>query len=152
MPLKKHEHWQTRAFHNFLLENADKPFAWGTHDCALFAANAILANTGVDIADDFRGKYITQLGAFKTIKQVTGGTTVADAAAYCAAKHGLVEHTYPLMAKRGDLVVVENGGNLIAGVIHLNGVHAISVSESGLVRLPIADVTGKSNIVRSWSI
>jgi hypothetical protein len=128
------------------------PFEWGKNDCATFAADAILANTGIDIADDFRGKYTTQLGALKTIREVTGGTSVADAAAYCAAKHGLVEHTYPLMAKRGDLVVIENDGTLIAAVVHLNGFHAISVSETGLVRLPIADQNGKPNVVRAWSV
>jgi hypothetical protein len=152
MPLTKHEHWHTRAFDPFLRERANMPFEWGTNDCATFAADAILANTGIDIADDFRGKYTTQLGALKTIREVTGGTSVADAAAYCAAKHGLVEHTYPLMAKRGDLVVIENDGNLIAGVVHLNGFHAISVSEAGLVRLPIADHNGKPNVVRAWSV
>jgi hypothetical protein len=152
MALKKHDHWHTRAFDTFLRERAEMPFAWGSNDCALFAADAILANTGTDIAADFRGKYTTQLGALRTIQEVTGGTSVADAAAYCAVKHGLTEHIHPLMAQRGDLVVIDNGGNLIAGVIHLNGMHAISVSETGLVRLPIADLNGKPNIVRAWSI
>jgi uncharacterized protein DUF6950 len=82
----------------------------------------------------------------KAIKTVTGGTTVADAAAYCANKYGLVEHQYPLMAKRGDLVVIENGTDLIAGVVHLSGRDVISVSETGLVRLPI------TSIKRSWSV
>jgi hypothetical protein len=152
MPLTKLPHWRTRTFDPFLRERAQMPFAWGSNDCALFAADAILANTGTDVADDFRGKYTTQLGAIRTIQQVTGGTTVADAAAYCATKHGLVEHTHPLMAKRGDLVVIENDGNLIAAVVHLNGYHAVSVSETGLVRLPIADHNGKPNVVRAWSI
>lgn len=146
MALKKHEHWHTRAFHNFLLEMADKPFAWGTNDCALFAANAIQSFTDVDIAADFRGKYTTELGAMKAIVQIGGGETVADAAAYCANKHGLVEHKYPLMAKRGDLVVVDNGGTLIAGVVHLNGRHVVSIGENGLVRLPI------TQIKKSWSV
>ena len=152
MALKKHPHWHTRTFDSFLRERAKMPFAWGQNDCALFAADAILANTGTDVATDFRGKYTTQLGALRTIQQVTGGTSVADAAAYCANKHGLVEHTHPLMAKRGDLVIIENAGNLIAGVVHLNGYHAISVSETGLVRLPVADLNGKPNVVRAWSI
>lgn len=152
MPLTKHENWHTRKFDPFLRKRAEAPFEWGANDCCTFAADAILANTGVDIASEFRGKYTTQLGALRTIQEVTGGTTVADAAAYCAEKHGLVEHTYPLMAKRGDLVVINNGGNLIAGVVHLNGRHVISVSEDGLVRLPLADLTGKPNVVRSWSV
>jgi hypothetical protein len=150
--LIKKEHWDRLCFDPFLREHADKPFAWGSHDCALFAANAILANTGTDIATDFRGKYTTQLGALRTISKVAGGTTLADAAAFCAAKFEMAEHTYPLMAKRGDLVVIENAGSLIAGVIHLNGTHVVSVSETGLVRLPIADMTGKPNVVRAWSV
>jgi hypothetical protein len=152
MALNKHLHWRERHFHAFLLERATMPFAWGTNDCALFAADAILANTGVDIASDFRGKYTTQLGAFRTINKVTGGSTIIDAAAYCAEKHELMEHTHPLMAQRGDLVVIDNAGTLIAGVVHLNGRDVVSVAESGLVRLPIADLSGKPNVVRAWSI
>ena len=121
--------------------------------CSLSAANAIKSFfTGVDLAADFRGLYKTEIGAFKTIKKLTGGTTVADAAEYCAKQAGLVEHKHPLMAKSGDLVIVNNGGNLIAGVVHLNGRHVVSVSETGLVRLLICDRSGKSNIVRAWSI
>ncbi len=152
MSYKRKDHWATRHFDTFLRERANAPFAWGVNDCALFSADAVESILGIDIADDFRGKYSTQLGAIRTIQKVTGGTSVADAAAYCAAKHGLIEHTYPLMAKRGDLVVIENGGNLIAAVVHLNGHHAVSVSETGLVRLPIADHNGKPNVVRAWSI
>jgi hypothetical protein len=152
MSLTKHEHWRERHFHQFLKDSASKPFEWGVWDCCLFAADAIKSFTDVDIADDFRGKYSTQLGALRAIQKVTGGTSVADAAAYCATKHGLTEHTHPLMAKRGDLVVIENAGTLIAGVVHLNGMHVISVSETGLVRLPIADLKGRPNVVRAWSV
>src|SRR3984885_8915801 len=120
MPLKRHKHWDTRMFHQFLLDSATTPFEWGTHDCCLYAANAIQSFTGIDLADDFRGKYADQLSAFRLVSSLTGGTTVADAAAYCANKHGLAEHTHPLMAKRGDLVVIDIDGTLIAGVVHLN--------------------------------
>lgn len=33
------------------------PWAWGEHDCVMFAADCILAMTGVDLADEFRGRY-----------------------------------------------------------------------------------------------
>ena len=146
MPLPRLEHWHTRAFHDFLLNEVNQPFVWGTRDCCLFAADAILAYTGVDIADDFRGKYADEDSAFALIQSVTGGTTVAAAAAHCAAKHGLLEHEYPLMAQRGDLVVIANGDTLIAGVVHLNGRHVVSVTEHGVVRLPI------TKVVRSWAV
>jgi hypothetical protein len=146
MPLTRIQHWATRSYHAFLLARAEEPFAWGKNDCALFAADGILAITGTDIASDFRGKYSDERSAFAAIKSIAGGTTVADAAAYCAGKHGLAELKFPLMAQRGDLVVFENGPNLIAGLVHLNGRHVISVSESGLVRFMITDVK------RAWRV
>jgi len=152
MPLQRKEYWDTREFHAFLLERAIAPFVWGANDCCLFAANGIQAMTGTDIADDFRGKYSSEVRAFGLIRTVTGAgadptTAVADAAAWCAAKHGLVEWGYPLQAQRGDLVVIENGARLIAGLVHLNGRDVVAVAESGgIVRLPA------SAIRRAWRV
>lgn len=146
-----HEHWREVHFDAHLNAIARKPFAWGEHDCCLFAADAIQSFTGIDIAADFRGKYTDKLSAFKAIRAITGGNTVADAAAWCAAKHGLVELQHPLCAQRGDLVVLrqsaaDTADQLIAGVVHLSGAHLVSVSESGAVRLPI------TNVVRAWRV
>src|SRR6185437_11886108 len=99
MPLTRTKHWATRELHRFLLSRAQVPFAWGVNDCCLFPADAIHAMTGVDIAAGFRGKYHDQAGAFALIRSVTGGSTVADAAAWCAQKHGLRERIHPLMAQ-----------------------------------------------------
>jgi hypothetical protein len=137
MALTRTPHWATRELDQFLINNAKTPFQWGVLDCCLFAASAIQAFTGTDIADDFRGKYSTQTSAFALIKTVTGGTTVEDAAVYCATKHGLTEWSTPLLAQRGDLVVIQDGDQLIAGIVHLNGRHVISIGESGLKRLPL---------------
>jgi hypothetical protein len=152
--LARSEHWQTRAYHQFLLDRARKHFAWGSQDCALFAADGILAFTGVDIASDFRGKYSTEAEAFAAVQAVCGGTTVADAAAYCASKHNLPEWQYPLMAQRGDLAVFEDpdttspGGEsrLVAGLIHLNGRHIVAAGELGLKNVPIAAIK------RAWHV
>jgi hypothetical protein len=146
MPLIRTPHWATREFHQFLLKRAREPFEWGINDCSLFAADAIQSFTGTDLASDFRGKYTDEAGAFALIKTVTGGTTVADAAAYCARKHGLVERIHPLMAQRGDLVIVPDSGNLISAVVHLNGRHVVTVGEKGLLRISIMLVK------RAWAI
>lgn len=190
------EHWREYEFHAHLAAVARKSFAWGEHDCCLFAANAIrsfaahstpetaaacVANTaahvaaddinphthtaahrsahaavatgftGADIAADFRGKYTDKVSAFKAIRTITGGSTVADAAAWCAAKYGLDELEHPLCAQRGDLVIMRQSATdaedqLIAGVVHTNGLHLVSVAESGAVCLPIA------NVVRAWRV
>ena len=146
MPLKRKDHWQTRDFSQFLIDRAKTPFVWGTNDCALFAADGIQAQTGVDIASDFRGKYTDEAGAFGAIKSVCNGTTVADAAAYCATKHGMDELQHPLMAQRGDLVIAADGANLIAGLVHLNGRDVVSVGAQGLLRLPL------TTIRRAWRV
>jgi hypothetical protein len=144
MTLKRQKHWATRAYHTFLLSRAKTPFKWGEHDCALFAADGIQANTGVDIASDFRGKYSDQAGAMALIKQLTGGSTVADAAAWCAAKAGLVEWVHPKCAQRGDLVVFEApNGDLVSGLVHLSG-QVVAVGEGGLFKFPI------SKVLRAW--
>lgn len=112
----------------------------------MFAADGIKALIGVDIAADFRGKYTDEVSAMSAIKTIAGGSTIADAAAFCAQKHGLVEWTHPLLAKRGDLAVVSESGRLIAGLVHLNGAHVVSPGDRGLLRIPI------TAIVRSWHV
>lgn len=145
--MTKHEHYLEAHLHDFLAERQDVPFAWGLNDCAIFAADAILAMTGTDIAEDFRGRYTSEVGALRAIKKITGGSTIADAAGYCANKHGLVEHKYPLMAKRGDLVLIKNrDGNEIAGIVSLDGRHVVSPGDNGLVKFSIMKVT------RAWSL
>ena len=153
MPLKRTPHWATRELHTFLLERAHKPFAWGTNDCCVFAADAIQSFTGVDLAADFRGKYNDEASAFQAIRTIAGGRTIADAAVYCAKKHELVELAAPLFAQRGDLVLVEDlesaqhrAGRLVAGVVHLNGRHAAVVGEHGLKRISIR------NVRRAWRV
>src|ERR1700682_4560700 len=105
------EDW-VKSFHDFLLARANEPFVWGEHDCALFAADGILAISGVDIAADFRGQYHDEASALAAIAAVTGieSGTIEHAASYCADKHGLAEWRYPKMAQRGDLVVIEDAG------------------------------------------
>lgn len=145
--MKRLVHWETRSYHQFLLDSAHIPFAWGTHDCSTFCADGIEAITGVDIADDFRRKYSTEKEAFALITSVTGGSTVADAAEYCAKKHGLTDLAKPLFAKRGDLVVFEAPtGSLVSGLVHLNGRHIIAMGEDGLYRFPI------SHVKRAWHV
>ena len=146
MPLKRNEHWATRGLHPFLLQRALEPFAWGTNDCCLFPADAIKSVTGIDLAAEFRGRYDSAATAFALIKAITGGSTVADAAAHCAAKYGLAEWKTPLLAQRGDLVVIQEGKQLVAGVMHLSGRHAVTVGESGLKRFPHSAVT------RAWHV
>lgn len=147
MSLTRNEHWATRGLHDFLLSRKDTPFTWGENDCCMFAADAIQATTGIDIAADFRGRYNDADSALAAIESVTGGKSVEDAAAYCASKHGLIELHEPLMAQRGDLVLVDDPTQgTIAGIVHLNGRHVAVVGERGLKARSIR------HIKRAWRV
>jgi hypothetical protein len=146
LPLTRTPHWATRELHDFLLARAKELFAWGKNDCSLFAADAIQSFTGVDLASDFRGKYTDEASAMALVQKVTGTATIEAAALWCAQKHALVEYQHPLMAKRGDLVLVQDSGRLISAIIHLSGRHAVTVGEDGLKRLLITQVK------RSWAV
>lgn len=122
-------------------------FAWGSLDCCLLAADGVKAVLGVDIASAFRGRYYDKATAFSLIQAVAGGTTVADAAAWCASEHGLEEWSMPLFVRRGDLVVIKNDdGLLIAGIVSLSGRSVIAMGESGAISLPV------SQVVRAWKV
>lgn len=143
--LERVKHWDTRAFDSFLAERASVPFAWGSNDCASFAGDGILANTGVDVMEDLRG-YTTAVGAARKIASVTGGSTLQDAVLYVAGKYGLTEWPVPLLAKRGDLVLYEaEDGELAAGLVGLNGRDVLSPGEKGLQRFPL------SLVRRAWT-
>lgn len=138
--------WDVQAFHAYFVAVARKPFAWGVHDCCLFAANGIQAMTGVDVAEDFRGKYHDEATAFATIKEVTGGTTVEDAAVYVANKYEMAEVPHKFKAQRGDMALVKDAGGLVVGLVHLTGRHVLVVGDKQLQMLPL------SSIVRVWRV
>lgn len=47
-------------------------FAWGEHDCCLFAADCVQAMTGADPAAAYRGRYDSELGAARLLKAAGG--------------------------------------------------------------------------------
>ena len=57
----------------------DRPFAWGSHDCAMFAGGCIAAITGADPFAVQRDIYSTEKGAARVIKRLPGGTLEAAA-------------------------------------------------------------------------
>lgn len=48
------------------------PFAWGSHDCCLWVASAVLAQTGGDPAREWRHGYFTQRAALRILESIGG--------------------------------------------------------------------------------
>lgn len=103
-----------------------RPFAFGTHDCGLFAADCVLSMTGVDIAEGFRGAYADEAGAM-AIEARHGGV------------QGLMTTVlgYPVpvpQVHRGDVVMLEEDGRRTLGICM--GAGSAFVGRAGLLMVP----------------
>jgi len=79
-------------------------FAWGRHDCAIgFAAGIVEALTGVDLAQDYRGRYRTQAGALRPLRD-SGAAGLGDFAAT------MLPEIHPSRARVGDLGIIAAPG------------------------------------------
>ena len=63
--------WRPRLY-DYLAEGARTPFAYGQHDCAMFAAGAVEAMTGTDPAAEFRSRYSTLRGGLHMVGSLLG--------------------------------------------------------------------------------
>ena len=67
----RYQDWPERL-HKIVTESHAKPFAWGQHDCCLFAANVVMELTGIDPAAELRGAYFSSIAAAKILKDRGG--------------------------------------------------------------------------------
>lgn len=112
----------------FIESRRDTAFAWGSHDCALFAADWVASVTGKDPADGIRGRYQTALGAGRVIKREGGLEAIADSR--------LGERVEPKLAQRGDVVLLDGSHGPTLGVCL--GVEAAAPGEDGLMLVPMS--------------
>lgn len=97
MHIVRFSNWEERLA-VYLARVEEEPFVWGTHDCALFAASCVNAQTGVDPAAAFRGTYDTRIGAAEALRDKGQGTLLKTVREWFEA--------IPVpFAKRGDLVM-----------------------------------------------
>jgi len=115
------------------------PFAWGSFDCALFGADAVLALTGEDPASEYRGTYHTAIGASAALQRVCGGGLVE------AIERNGWRECCPALARRGD-VGITNSPQGPAVAVCLGKVWAVPRVGSGLTKICRHDIT------RAWRI
>jgi hypothetical protein len=92
--------WRLRL-HAVIESNRRTPFVWGQSDCAIFAADAIQAMTGQDIASGYRGTYTDAKSATKALRKARYSDLAAMAAAH-------LEEVAPIMAQAGDIVAMQS--------------------------------------------
>jgi hypothetical protein len=110
------------------------PFEWGANDCCMFSANAVLAMTGKDYAQPYRG-YKTAKGALSRLKDI--------------GVEGLATQTWgqpkaPAYAQRGDVILYDCGKGDALGIC--TGDKIAVIGHEGLVILPMSDC------LKAWSV
>jgi len=104
--VRQHPDWTERLFY-FIEQRRREPFVWGRNDCCLFAADAVLAVCGVDIARRWRDAYHSSEEAHLILKKKHGGPGgIAEAMELAALEHGFVE-VPASNARRGDVVLID---------------------------------------------
>ena len=102
-----------RRLTDALAASRHRGFVWGSHDCWTAAATIACAVTGRDPAAALRGTYDTEEEADAVLARA-GGLEALVAAAM--VEFGAPECD-PAFAQRGDIVLVEAGNQLMAGVV-----------------------------------
>ena len=110
------------------------PFAWGKHDCCIFAAGAVAEMTGVEMVE--APDYTTALGAARALGRLGHRDVVDLASAYLRPWQSL------LMARRGDIAALDAGQGLSLGVVL--GASVAAPGEQGLIFFPL------NRAVKAW--
>jgi hypothetical protein len=119
-----------------------RPFKWGDHDCCLFACDAILAMTGVDMAEGLRGSYDDLPSAVAAMKRLCGGG-LERLAEHIAAQYG--REVAPAFAPRGAVTLFDDPAQGPALGVCL-GARTANLGRNGLVMVPMRLVR------RAWMV
>ena len=141
--LSRKPNWQTEL-HNFLQSRRNAEFRYGSFDCCLFACDAILAMTGVDVAAPFRDGYGSRREAYRAIKEYAGRASVEAVTARVTAENQMPEVT-PRQARRGDVILLRRPKDFSLAIVGLDGT-ILAAGARGFERVP------SSFAVRAWRV
>lgn len=117
--------WQSRLF-ALIRQRASAPFAHGTNDCCMFAADCVVAMCDEDPARDYRGTYGTEAGAAVAVAKAGGLRAIARAA--------FGDEITATLARVGDVGLIEHSGNVQALAVY-DGLRWLAPGEFGLARV-----------------
>lgn len=117
-----------KALTGYLRAAGRTAYAPGQHDCALFAAGAVVAMTGRDYAAPYRGRYTTIRGGLRVLRKDGYADHIALAAAH-------LPEVAVARARPGDLAVVESQDGPALGVVQGEAVYVLLPDRLGLVSL-----------------
>lgn len=127
--LRRLPHWQLHL-DALVCSRLHTPFGWGGFDCCLFGADAVLAVTGVDLAQGLRGYHGARQG-LRLLRRVGGIPALLTGAL------GFPQRTD--VARSGDIVVLpaDRRGRDAVGVV-VSTRSAVLPGARGLVTAPLS--------------
>lgn len=130
-PLVRLPDWQVRLT-RWLVSVSTRAMVPGQHDCCIFVAGAIEAQTGIDLAAPWRGRYSTFAGGRRILRKAGYEDHVALIAAHLA-------EAPVVLAQAGDIAVVPSDFGAAGGIVQGTGVYVLSPSGRVAV-VPMAPV------------
>lgn len=109
--MKKLDDWQ-RRFHEFLVQNKERPFVWGEWDCCKFTDAAVQAITGERLIPSHLD-WNDEPSALQVIENYEKTLTRGVAK---AAKAAGLQTVHPADVQKGDVVIVKEMGGRVAGI------------------------------------
>lgn len=143
--LRRIVNWES-ALARHLEVGIGRPFAWGEHDCVLFALDGVRETTGADLAAPLRGRYFGVKSALAYLRANGGSLSAMIERLLGEAGLRAVEASY---ASRGDLALLANRSEARTGsglpeefdgaLALIAGSHAATVPPAGSIRyVPLA--------------
>lgn len=132
--MRRIENWPL-ALAAFLKSRELDSFDYGTNDCLLFSADAVLAITGIDVAAPYRGTYSSETEALALVAEH------GDLPGFISHVLQLTPHNNPRQARRGDVVCVDILGTVAAGVVDETGQRCAILTELGIKRVKASAIT-----------
>lgn len=111
--------WQPRL--RAWLRSISGPIRPGRHDCCLFGAGAIEAQTGVDLAAEWRGRYTTFAGGRRILRRA-GYADHID----LIARH--LDEDHVSAARPGDIAILPTEDGDAVGVVQGTAVYVLDPS------------------------
>ena len=126
--LTRYPDWRARLA-GYVAASRRRPFAFGAFDCALFAAGAVEAQTGVDLRRELAGRYTTEVGAARVLRR-NGFADPAEVAAKFLPEIAIAQ------ARQGDVAAIRTQAGVALAVV--GGPHLLAArAGSGLIALPL---------------
>ncbi len=109
--------WQSRLI-RFVGSAGRKPFEAGRNDCTLFAAGCVEAQTGVDFAADWRGRYTTLRGGQRMLRK-------AGYRDHVEMVERLFEEVPVAFAQPGDVAVLPTPDGPALGIVQGEAIYVL---------------------------